>query len=107
MPDGHQISMMQATAEAAPAPLGVGREGTETLAEALSCPPRPADAPRDTRGYGMRRVLLLADVIALVVAFMLTETIGGLRTAGPARLQNDLVLLAIAIPVWVCFARAH
>jgi Bacterial sugar transferase/CoA-binding domain len=68
---------------------------------------RSRDLPADTRGYTLRRVLVVADVAALAVAFLLVELYGGFD-GGPERsLLLDFALLAASTPVWVVLARAH
>ena len=67
--------------------------------------PRPDERTgcrrRDTRGFMLRRLLLAADVAALVSAFFVVETLTGhLRKA-------DLVLLIFSLPIWVIVANAH
>ncbi len=105
MPDSPQISLMHATAEAPPAAISAPHP--PTLAEALGTRPRSEDRKGDTRGYALRRILLLTDVLALVCAFALAELAGGLRTEGTHSLQRNLVLLALAVPGWILLARAH
>lgn len=105
MPEQNQITLMHATAEAAPArsaPLSA-----PTLADVLGSTSSRDDRARDTRGFFLRRVLVGADVLALVCAFAVAEMAGGLRTTSAHSVQRDLVLLALAIPVWVLLARAH
>ena len=68
---------------------------------------RRANLPGDTRGYMLRRLLVVADVAALAVAFLLVELYGGFD-GGPERsLLLDFTLLAVSAPVWVILARAH
>ena len=66
---------------------------------------RGADLRGDTRGYMLRRFLVVADVAALAVAFFLVQVYGGLH-GGPSVLL-DLALLSVSAPVWVVLARAH
>lgn len=79
----------------------------KTLAEALGVSRRRREVGGDTRGYMLRRLLLIADVAALVAAFSIVELTGGLD-GGPHRsLAFDVALLAIATPIWLIVARAH
>jgi exopolysaccharide biosynthesis polyprenyl glycosylphosphotransferase len=105
MQEGNRITFTQAVADAAALPQS--HRGGATLAEVLACPPRHADAPKDSRGYALRRVLPIADIVALVVAFVLAELIGGLHMRGANSFQHHLLLLGIAVPAWLLFARAH
>ena len=57
--------------------------------------------PGDQRGYVLRRLLLVADVAALLLAFFATEL------AFDALRSIDLPLLLVGIPWWVLLAYAH
>ena len=82
--------------------------GENELRSTRGMPPgRQSNLRGDTRGYMLRRVLVVADVAALAVAFLLVELYGGFD-GGPERtLLLDFALLAVSAPVWVILARAH
>lgn len=61
----------------------------------------------DQRGYFLRRILVLTDVLALVCAYVVAEIVVGFERQGPHALPRSAALLAIAIPAWLVFARAH
>ena len=61
----------------------------------------------DTRGYMLRRYLLLADAAALVFAFLGVEVVGGLDGGPGQTLTSDLVLLAVGVPAWIVLLRAY
>jgi exopolysaccharide biosynthesis polyprenyl glycosylphosphotransferase len=64
---------------------------------------RPAADPRpgDLRGRKLRKLLLRADVIALVGAFVGTEAVFGTLAV------EDLPLLLVSVPFWVALAYGH
>jgi exopolysaccharide biosynthesis polyprenyl glycosylphosphotransferase len=78
-------------------------------AAAVASPPldlglsRPDARPRktDQRDRVLRRLLLAADVIALCVAFLVTEVTFGTFHA------SDVPLLVLTLPAWVLFAYGH
>jgi exopolysaccharide biosynthesis polyprenyl glycosylphosphotransferase len=80
--------------------------GSAAAAAALPLPLHVSrrDAPRrgpDQRGRVLRRLLLGADVIALCVAFLVSEfAFGSLRPA-------DVPVLLLTIPLWVLMAYGH
>jgi exopolysaccharide biosynthesis polyprenyl glycosylphosphotransferase len=77
-------------------------------AAAVAQPPlellsRPDARPHktDQRDRVLRRLLLAADVIALCVAFLVTEVTFGTFQA------SDVPLLVLTLPAWVLFAYGH
>jgi exopolysaccharide biosynthesis polyprenyl glycosylphosphotransferase len=61
---------------------------------------------RHGRGWLMRRLLLLADVLGLVVAFAITEVLYGSRgTPDSVSLLNEFVLFLATIPIWLLGAK--
>jgi exopolysaccharide biosynthesis polyprenyl glycosylphosphotransferase len=76
-------------------------------AAALRLPYRPASdaltsrSTADQRGRMLRRLLLVADVMALCVAFVASEVVAGTFQSA------NLPLLVLSIPLWVMFAYAH
>jgi len=91
-------------------------------AAAVAMPARTAPAPRlhdileirtregriraDSRGYFLRRLLLLADIVALSIAFALAQLYGGIDAQGVVTLK-DLALLAVGLPAWLLAAHVH
>jgi exopolysaccharide biosynthesis polyprenyl glycosylphosphotransferase len=55
------------------------------------------------RGWLVRRMLLGADIVALVAAFVVVELIVG---SSPGHLARGAVLLAALLPLWVVLAKA-
>lgn len=95
---------VEAPAEGSAAAPGVGRQ---SVSGSLGRPRQGPKLQGDTRGYMIRRLLVLADVGAFAVGFFLVALYGGFD-AGPDRsLLFDLVLLCASAPVWVVLARAH
>ena len=68
---------------------------------------RRANLRGDTRGYMLRRFLVVADVAALAFAFFLVQVYGGLNGGPESSLLLDFALLAVSAPVWIVVARAH
>lgn len=60
----------------------------------------PSKRP-DTRGFVLRRLLLAADVAALIAGFFVVELLTAhLRKA-------DIALLIVSVPIWVMVANSH
>ena len=57
------------------------------------------------RGWLMRRLLVLADVVGLVAAFIIVELIYGNRGANPVSLRGEIVLFLISVPVFLFGAK--
>ena len=55
----------------------------------------------------MRRVLVVTDVVALTLAFIVIEIVGGFHSGDTRSILRDLALLAFGIPVWVALAHGH
>ena len=56
----------------------------------------------------MRRLLLLADIVGLVTAFVVAQRIVGAPTAADTVVpQWELVLFCASLPLWVILARLH
>ncbi|MDQ3356677.1 MAG: sugar transferase [Actinomycetota bacterium] len=55
----------------------------------------------------LRRLLVVADVAALALAFFLVELYGGFDGGPQSSILLDFALLAVSAPVWVVLARAH
>jgi exopolysaccharide biosynthesis polyprenyl glycosylphosphotransferase len=64
-------------------------------------PEQAGPRPGDLRGRKLRKLLLCADVIALVTAFLGTEAVFGMLAV------QDLPLLLLSIPLWVGLAYGH
>jgi exopolysaccharide biosynthesis polyprenyl glycosylphosphotransferase len=64
--------------------------------------------PARPRGWLIRRALLAADVVGLVLAFALTENIFGSVTHGQAfNTRGEVVLFLITLPVWILLAKLY
>jgi exopolysaccharide biosynthesis polyprenyl glycosylphosphotransferase len=55
--------------------------------------------PADRRGYGLRRVLVVADLLALGLALLAAEAVRGL--SGRGAVMEESFLLAVLLPLWV------
>jgi exopolysaccharide biosynthesis polyprenyl glycosylphosphotransferase len=76
-----------------PLPLPVGNKETGR--------PVPRRRLHDQRGRLLRRLLLVADVTALCVAFLAGEAISQVVS------YDNLPLLLLSIPLWILLAHAH
>jgi exopolysaccharide biosynthesis polyprenyl glycosylphosphotransferase len=78
-----------------------------SLADVLSAS-EPKRAPRRLSREGrVRRLLVLTDVVALTLAFIVIEIWGGFHNGQTASVVRDLALLGFGIPVWVLLAHGH
>jgi exopolysaccharide biosynthesis polyprenyl glycosylphosphotransferase len=60
------------------------------------------------RGWLVRRLLVAADVLALVTAFVLIELfLHGGRLVGTDRMHTEAAILLLAIPVWILVAKLY
>jgi exopolysaccharide biosynthesis polyprenyl glycosylphosphotransferase len=66
--------------------------------------PKPVDVPR-RRGWLVRRMLLLADVFGLILAFLLSQSV--VSAATHAQAVRDTAFFVLAIPVWVIAAKIN
>src|SRR5436305_2271734 len=106
MPEQRPISIVHSSLpEAASRPLTA--PAPTTLAEALDLEPASVKRRPGRRAFVMRRLLLATDVVALLCAFALAELALGFHSTGRHLFERDALLLAVAIPVWILFARAH
>ena len=63
---------------------------------------------RSSRGWLMRRLLLLADIVGLVAAFVVAQRIVAAPTPVDTVVpQWELVLFCAGLPLWVILARLH
>ena len=63
---------------------------------------------RSSRGWLMRRLLLLADIVGLVAAFVVAQRIVAAPTPVDTVVpQWELVLFCASLPLWVILARLH
>jgi len=66
---------------------------------------RPKAEPRRIRrGWLVRRLLLAADMLGLLTAFMLTEFLGK-RPANGIGIGAEVVIIVVAIPAWIVAAK--
>ena len=60
------------------------------------------------RGWLIRRGLLLADVVGLLLAFTITENIfGGVTNGQTFSARSELGLFLISLPVWILLAKLY
>jgi exopolysaccharide biosynthesis polyprenyl glycosylphosphotransferase len=92
---------------ATPGTLPAAQPAVLQLHEALGV--RPVDTARrpDERGYILRRLLVVADLLSLSLAFGLVELIGGLSGSEGYPIHTDLLLLALGGPIWLLLAYAY
>jgi exopolysaccharide biosynthesis polyprenyl glycosylphosphotransferase len=76
-----------------------------TRAAPAAAPVPEARRPR-RRGWLVRRMLLLADVVGLSVAFLVAEAVMQVR-GWPVDLSYEALLFAGTLPVWVLMARMY
>ena len=88
-----------------PGPNGV--DGSGRASQTLQARRAPSDTRR--RGWLVRRLLLLADVIGLTLAFLLTEIVWGVGAGFTNRLDTraELLLFLVALVGWVGVARLY
>src|SRR5436305_14796263 len=91
-----QITLMQGSMEAASRALPAIEP--VSLASVLGVRARTQNRKGDTRGFYLRRILLLADILALIAAFLAAELGVGFEARRPDTPKRDALLLAIAIP---------
>jgi exopolysaccharide biosynthesis polyprenyl glycosylphosphotransferase len=69
---------------------------------------RRHELPYKRRGWLVRRMLLIADVVGLTLAFMLAEFFArptGLLTS--ASFQAEVLLFVLSLPFWIVLAKLH
>ncbi|HVD42988.1 MAG TPA: sugar transferase [Gaiellaceae bacterium] len=60
------------------------------------------------RGWLLRRALLVADLTALTCSFALVEwAMPGSKTADHIRINGEIILFVLTLPVWVVVAKLH
>ena len=61
------------------------------------------------RGWLVRRMLLLADVVGLTGAFLLAELVSAVATPAPDRVATgtEFILFVLTLPVWVVVAKLY
>ena len=80
----------------------------EAVAVAADLAAAKAPTWRSSRGWLMRRLLLVADVVGLVTAFVAAQRL--VPTATPVDTvvpQWELVIFGASLPFWVILARLH
>ncbi len=103
--EGRRVTATSVSEKTAPEP--VADRPPRGLSQVLGLPPRPRRLQGDTRGFMLRRWLLVADVAALCAAFSLVEVVGGLDGRPNPSLGFDLLLLVVAIPMWILLLRLY
>src|ERR1700754_385376 len=77
------------------------------LRAALDLPQHDEALPRWSRETGVRRLLLLTDMLALTLAFVIVELWGGFDGGASSSIWSDVLLLVLATPAWVIVAHGH
>ena len=90
----------------------MGLAGSTTTARAdTGAKVNPSGAPRvgHGRGYVVRRALLVADLLALLASFVLTEILLGRFTWGAVdpRVTKLSVIFLASLPIWVVAAKIY
>ena len=78
-----------------------------SLADSLDQPRLTEEQPHRSREAIMRRVLVGTDVVALTLAFIVIEIVGGFHGGDTRSILRDLALLAFGVPVWIALAHGH
>ena len=74
----------------------------ESLEEILSCP------PKRPRGWLVVRLLILADVLGLVLAFVAAELAFGFdSTPGSVSVWVEILLFVATLPLWIVVAKLY
>ena len=69
---------------------------------------RPRTTRRRRRGWAMRRVLLAADVVGLLAAFVVTElALTDFSNGLDPRIAHLFLLFIVSLPVWVVAAKLY
>src|SRR5581483_120040 len=59
------------------------------------------------RGWLMRRMLLIADVVGLLVAMLLAEAVTWTHSARGTDLRTEVIVFILSIPFWVVAAKTY
>jgi exopolysaccharide biosynthesis polyprenyl glycosylphosphotransferase len=61
------------------------------------------------RGWLVRRMLLLADLVGLLSAFLIAEAVAAASTSGPDAVARnaEFALFAVTLPVWIVVAKLY
>jgi exopolysaccharide biosynthesis polyprenyl glycosylphosphotransferase len=62
---------------------------------------------RRPRGWLMRRLLLVADLVGLTIAFVVALTLAPISATDTVRVKWELVLFLCTLPLWVLLVRLH
>lgn len=75
----------------------------------LDCPHDLSRPPRKGRGWLVRRALLAADLVGLVVAFVIAEVMLGAVSGGSVRrdVLELAVLFVLSLPAWALMAKLY
>jgi exopolysaccharide biosynthesis polyprenyl glycosylphosphotransferase len=80
--------------------------GIAERAELAHVEARSRSRTRRRRGWLVRRVLLLADVVGLTIAFLVADAIMQMR-GWPVDLGREAPMFAATLPLWIVMARAY
>jgi exopolysaccharide biosynthesis polyprenyl glycosylphosphotransferase len=79
----------------------VSRQATQTRRQ----PRLLSGIERDVRGYVLRRLLVLTDAVALVLALALAVVVASAWVGRLALGLGDVVILVFGVPLWIVMAR--
>jgi exopolysaccharide biosynthesis polyprenyl glycosylphosphotransferase len=70
---------------------------------------RRGASPAKRRGWLIRRVLLVADLVGLVAAFLTVELAFGLNQPDPgsAGFESEILIFVLSLPGWALLMRSH
>jgi exopolysaccharide biosynthesis polyprenyl glycosylphosphotransferase len=92
----------------APAPVAAPRRPTNpAVLDGAAAVRRSVTSVPKRRGWLVRRMLALADVIGLTTAFALAELLVHDGRSGAWSGTAELLLFAVTLPLWIAFADLH
>jgi FlaA1/EpsC-like NDP-sugar epimerase len=109
LPHGH-VAGGDGLSEQPGKPLaGRTREGAVATLPAVPAGKAEGRGKRQRRGWLVRRMLLLADVLGLCVAFFVAELLSGdpIGRNGELDALSELAVLAASLPLWVLLAKLN
>lgn len=99
---GHEDARTRAEAD----DLNAVQPTTRVMGDPNAVSTSDAAGRRRRRGWLVRRMLLLADVVGLVLAFLVTEVVIGL-TGWPVNYPFEISLFAVTLPTWIVVAKIY
>lgn len=83
------------------------RDLLEDLTPSASLVRQHQRRPSRGRGWLVRRMLLTADLLGLVLAFLLSQYIAGAQDSGKVSVRNEFLLFVLVLPGWVLAAKLY